>query len=48
MAEGVGFEPTVRFPARQFSRLEPSTARPPFLHQVVPYNHVFYHLSSGV
>lgn len=33
MAEGVGFEPTVRLPARQFSRLEPSTTRPPFLHQ---------------
>lgn len=31
MAEEVGFEPTVRFPARQFSRLEPSTTRPPFL-----------------
>jgi hypothetical protein len=23
VAEGVGFEPTVRFPARQFSRLDP-------------------------
>lgn len=34
MAEGVGFEPTVRLPARQFSRLEPSTTRPPFLHQI--------------
>lgn len=34
MAEGVGFEPTVRLPARQFSRLEPSTTRPPFLHQL--------------
>jgi hypothetical protein len=28
MAEQVGFEPTVRFHARQFSRLLPSTARP--------------------
>ena len=30
MAEAVGFEPTMRFPARQFSRLEPSTTRPHF------------------
>jgi hypothetical protein len=30
LAEAVGFEPTMRFPARQFSRLEPSTTRPRF------------------
>lgn len=29
MADGVGFEPTVRSPARRFSRPVPSTARPP-------------------
>ncbi len=29
MADGVGFEPTVRFHARRFSRPVPSTARPP-------------------
>ena len=28
LAEGVGFEPTVRFPVRRFSRPLPSTARP--------------------
>jgi hypothetical protein len=30
MAEGVGFEPTVPVKGRQFSRLEQSTALPPF------------------
>jgi hypothetical protein len=30
VAEGVGFEPTVPFPARRFSRPLPSTARSPF------------------
>src|SRR3954470_14444521 len=30
MAEGVGFEPTVPVKGRQFSRLEHSTALPPF------------------
>ena len=29
MADGVGFEPTVRLRARRFSRPLPSTARPP-------------------
>ena len=29
MAEGVGFEPTVRFPAHTRSRRAPSTTRPP-------------------
>jgi hypothetical protein len=29
MADGVGFEPTVRLHARRFSRPLPSTARPP-------------------
>ncbi len=29
MAEGVGFEPTVPFPGLQFSRLPPSSTRPP-------------------
>ncbi len=29
MAERVGFEPTVGFHLRRFSRPEPSTARPP-------------------
>ena len=29
MAEGVGFEPTVTFQPRRFSRPVPSTARPP-------------------
>ena len=33
MADGVGFEPTVRFHARWFSRPVPSTTRPPILHQ---------------
>ena len=28
-ADGVGFEPTVRVNVRQFSRLVPSTTRPP-------------------
>ena len=31
MAEGVGFEPTVRFPVRLISSQVPSTAQPPFL-----------------
>ena len=29
LAEREGFEPTVRFPVLQFSRLAPSTTRPP-------------------
>lgn len=29
LAEGEGFEPSVRFTARRFSRPVPSTARPP-------------------
>jgi hypothetical protein len=29
MAEGVGFEPTIRFPVYTLSRRAPSTARPP-------------------
>jgi hypothetical protein len=29
--EGVGFEPTVRFPVRLISSQVPSTAQPPFL-----------------
>jgi hypothetical protein len=31
VAEGVGFEPTVRFPVRLISSQVPSTAQPPFL-----------------
>ena len=34
MAEGVGFEPTVPVKGRQFSRLEQSTALPPFRRQI--------------
>jgi hypothetical protein len=30
-SEGVGFEPTVRFPVRLISSQVPSTAQPPFL-----------------
>ena len=30
LAEGVGFEPTVRFPVRLISSQVPSTAQPPF------------------
>jgi hypothetical protein len=30
VAEGVGFEPTVRFPVRLISSQVPSTAQPPF------------------
>ena len=33
LAEGEGFEPSVRFTARRFSRPVPSTTRSPFQHQ---------------
>ena len=32
-SEGVGFEPTVRFPVRLISSQVPSTAQPPFLRE---------------
>ena len=35
VAEGVGFEPTVTFQPRRFSRPVPSTARPPLRTQTL-------------
>lgn len=39
MAEGVGFEPTVRLPVRLISSQVPSTTQPPFPPELKPVAH---------
>ena len=40
MAEGVGFEPTIRFPVYTLSRRAPSTTRPPLRMRVRGAEHI--------